>query len=240
MEDRLARGNGAPASTSQRTDRNGGESIVRECLSAAEALDAPALRRALSSASIGMSQVAVIDQILIPLMFEIGERWRAGTLRIAHEHLASAAVQAFLSDFSKVQIRPNAPTVVVATPQGQRHQIGAMMVASTAISEGWNVVYLGADIPLAEVASVCAQVRAAALALSITYPGDDPYLERELAELRQYVPDTSILVGGQSAEAYSGVFAESNATFVADLTVFRRKLEDLRHAPPRSPAIDRG
>ncbi|NIP80239.1 MAG: transcriptional regulator, partial [Gemmatimonadetes bacterium] len=42
--------------------------------------------------------------------------------------------------------------MLVATPAGDRHEIGALLVAAAALGTGWDVVYLGADLPASEIA----------------------------------------------------------------------------------------
>ena len=69
---------------------------------------------------------------------------------------------------------------LVATPAGQRHELGALMVAVAAATDGWKVTYLGADLPAAEIAATALQRKARAVALSIVHPVDDPNLPGEI------------------------------------------------------------
>src|SRR5687768_17192914 len=62
--------------------------------------------------------------------------------------------------------------LVVATPHGERHELGAWMVAITAALEGWNVTYLGADLPVEELLGAIGQTRAEAVGLSIVHAAD--------------------------------------------------------------------
>ena len=68
----------------------------------------------------------------------------------------------------------HAPVLVVATPAGQVHELGALLVGATAANLGWQVTYLGASLPAAEIAGAAQQRRARAVALSLVYPEDDP------------------------------------------------------------------
>jgi methanogenic corrinoid protein MtbC1 len=114
---------------------------LQRCISAVEELDAPALEAALAQSSVALGQRLMMDQVVAPLMQQVGDAWRQGTLRIVHEHMASAVVRTFLGQITQKQTQDaTAPTVVVTTPPGQVHEIGAMMVAATATSEGWRVV----------------------------------------------------------------------------------------------------
>jgi methylmalonyl-CoA mutase cobalamin-binding domain/chain len=122
-----------------------------------------------------------------------------------------------------------APVLVVATPAGQLHELGAVMVAAAAADAGWNVVYLGTSLPAAEIAGAAIQNRAKAVALSIVYPADDPNLPTELENLRRYLPPTThILAGGRSAAAYDEVLDQAGARWTDDLTEVYRWLDELR------------
>ena len=65
-----------------------------------------------------------------------------------------------------------APRLVVATPPGQVHELGALMVAVSAAAEGWAVTYLGPDLPVADLVSAVAQTDARAVAISVVYVPD--------------------------------------------------------------------
>ena len=110
--------------------------------------------------------------------------WRDGSLRQAHEHVATAVVRTYLGELNGAfQLPETAPELVVATPLGQLHELGALMAASIAVSEGWRATYLGPNLPAATIAEPALRREARAVALSILYPLDDPELPGELDEL---------------------------------------------------------
>ena len=200
------------------------------CLEAVEQLNAEALESAFLRASIALGRVAVIDQVLVPLAHQVGERWRAGSLRIVHEHLASAATRFFLDGLrSTTTIPASAPRIVITTPAGQPHELGALAAAATAATEGWNVSYLGANLPAEEIVAAVDHSQAQALALSIVYPPDDPHLGQELRTIRRSLPeDVAILIGGRAAVHYQQEISEIGATRLGDLPSFRHTLEEVR------------
>jgi DNA-binding transcriptional MerR regulator len=124
--------------------RRSEEEIVSACLNAIEALDAPALDRILSQAAVVFSKPFLLQNILMPLLYIIGDQWRDGILRIAHEHIASAVIRSFLSGLSHTYSpATGAPGIIVTTPAGQLHEIGALMIADVATAAGWKITYLG-------------------------------------------------------------------------------------------------
>ena len=113
-------------------------------------------------------------------MTGIGELWRGGTLTAAHEHFASAALRVWLGNAARpFGAVDEAPMLLVAMPAGQVHELGALLVGATAAHLGWQVTYLGASLPPAEIAGAAVQKRARAVALSLVYPEDDPWLPGE-------------------------------------------------------------
>jgi DNA-binding transcriptional MerR regulator/methylmalonyl-CoA mutase cobalamin-binding subunit len=206
-------------------------SVLERCLAAVQRLDARDLEVQLERGSLVLSRVRLLEKVLVPLMHAIGELWQQGTLRPAHEHMASAVVRSFVGGMrGAYQISGAAPHLIATTPAGQRHELGALIAAATAASEGWDVTYLGADLPAEEIAAAARQKGAAAVALSITYPPDDPRLGEELKRLRRLLfPDTPLLVGGRSAEAYADIFEEIAAQWVEEIPDLRRQLAHLRN-----------
>ena len=113
-----------------------------------------ALEAALLHARVALSHTAFIETLIMPLMQNIGELWREGTLRIMHEHLASAIVRSLLGSLvTTAGAPPTAPYLIVTTPAGQLHEIGALIIASVASTEGWRVTYLGPNLPAEDMAA---------------------------------------------------------------------------------------
>jgi methylmalonyl-CoA mutase cobalamin-binding domain/chain len=123
----------------------------------------------------------------------------------------------------------SAPGLVVATPAGQLHELGAVMVAAAAANLGWRVTYLGTSLPAAEIAGAALQNRARAVALSLVYPEDDPQLPQELEALRRFLPaDMQIVTGGRAAPSYGEVLHHIGAAISLDLDEFSRLLDGMR------------
>lgn len=200
------------------------------CLAAVEAVSPADLESALQRASVALSTPALLDQVLVPLLKEIGERYRHGGLRVSHEHAASAVVRTFLAQLvASHRIPERAPVLVLATPAGQRHELGALMAGVSAAAEGWKVIYLGPDLPAEEIAYAAIETKSSAVALSVVYPPDDPRIEDELRRLRRALPsDVVLFIGGLGAEGYKRVLKEIGAVPASDLYEFRRQLDQLR------------
>lgn len=200
-----------------------GDSLIAAALDATDRMDAEALERLLRAAALRLGADDMIEQVLAPLLFTIGSLWHQGVLRPAQEHVATAVIRRTLSWMMELAMpAPDAPCVVVGTPAGQHHEMGAMIAAAVIAGHGMRVLYLGADLPAQEIAAAALQSRARAVALSVVYPQDDPRLADEVLALRAAVPTAvGIIVGGAAAPAYAKAWRP------ADVTV-ARSLDDLR------------
>jgi MerR family transcriptional regulator, light-induced transcriptional regulator len=204
--------------------------FLDECIAAVKSLDAPGLEETLKRAAIELGAQGLLQRVIAPLVQAIGDLWRDGSITAAHEHFASAVIRIFLGHAARTFAgTENAPVIVVATPAGQIHELGALLAGAAAANLGWHVTYLGASLPAAEIAGAARQNRARAVALSLVYPEDDPRLEGELTRLHESLPpEVRLLVGGRATPAYHGVLEKIEATQVKDLAQLCSALDELR------------
>jgi len=211
------------------------ERVTEEAVAAVERLDADALEKILRRASVELGQPALLHHVMVPLIERIGDRWREGSLKVAHEHLATAVIRTFLGSVARSYALPStAPGLIVTTPAGQLHELGAILVAAAANHHGWRVTYLGPSLPAEEIAGAVQQDRARAVGLSIVYPEDDPHLDEELVRLRQLLsPDVAILAGGRAAHCYKSSLENIGAIQLEEIPALYATLERLRRATKR-------
>jgi DNA-binding transcriptional MerR regulator/methylmalonyl-CoA mutase cobalamin-binding subunit len=204
--------------------------FLGRCLVAAQRLEAGELEVQIERASVAFSRTHLIEKVLIPFLQQVGDLWYQGTLRPFHEHMASAVVRSFLGAlYGSCQTEVSAPQLVVTTPSRQHHELGALAAAATAAGEGWQVTYLGPELPPEEIAAAALQKDARAVGLSLTYPPDDPLLADDLRRLRRLLGSrTALLVGGRASPAYVRILSEIGALRIESLAELRRTLQDLR------------
>lgn len=207
----------------------GPHAFLEQSTRAVEKLDPKALEAVLMRSAMALGTLRFLDEVVAPLLRQIGERWLVGELTPGHEHAATAVVWRVLGTLANVaDYGVGAPAVVVGTPAGQHHELGALLVAALASASGWRVIYLGPDLPAEDIASVARESRAMAVALSVIYPPDDASLEAEIHALRARLPpDVSVLVGGASAGAYEQAISAAGCVLVHDLNGLQQALADL-------------
>lgn len=192
--------------------------------------DGNRLEAAFRRGALELSARELIEGVIAPLLTRVGAAWQEGEVTPGQEHLLSGIVMRTLGwILDSYRPAPDAPAVVVATPAGQRHNLGALLAAATAASGGWRPVYLGGDLPAAEIAAAARRTDASAVALSVVYPEDDPVVEEELRALVDDLPTgTAVLVGGRSAGSYAAVLEEVGARLLTGYDQLRRSLVELR------------
>ncbi len=195
------------------------EFFLRLALDAVKTLDQRALESALLQASVSVGRTLLFEGVIQPLLSAVGEEWNAGRIKVSHEHMATSVIRSFLGHLIETTVvDTNAPLIVVTTPTSHVHELGALMAAVTATGAGWQTMYLGPNLPAEDIASAVRQSKAAAVALSLIYPPDDPRLPGELRALRRLVGnDTLIIIGGESRGNYRKTIEEIRAVTVENL-----------------------
>ncbi|MEX2376037.1 MAG: B12-binding domain-containing protein, partial [Dehalococcoidia bacterium] len=97
----------------------------------------------------GHSLVEVELHVMRAALYHIGEQWAANKVSVAQEHIASAIVQSVMT-LALLRSTPSPATgqrVLVACVEGNNHAIGVRMVADAFQLAGWDVQFLGANVP---------------------------------------------------------------------------------------------
>jgi methylmalonyl-CoA mutase cobalamin-binding subunit len=196
------------------------------------ALDSEGLESELRRAAWAYGATVFLDAIATPLMRRMGDEWEAGQLSLAQEHLMSATLPAVIADVARSAGRAaTGPLLLMATPAGERHAIGALLAGAAASAEGWRVTYLGPDLPAAEIANAALKTGARAVGLSAIYVETPAPTVAEFRTLRSKLPaDVPLLAGGAGAVVLSAELTRAGARVLADLADLRSMLRALRRA----------
>jgi methanogenic corrinoid protein MtbC1 len=180
------------------------DEYVADALKAVQNMDGQALELTLMEAAVQFGPTKLLDQVMQPFMQTVGDLWLEGDIRMAHEHFASAVVRSILgSMIGGGRLEQSAPRLVTTTMSGHTHELGALMAAAAGAAAGWRPIYLGADLPIEDIARTVRQSRSRVCAISIIYPPDDPEVAPQLEKLRRLIgADVKLIVGGRAAVQY--------------------------------------
>lgn len=232
----LERSNSKTASFSvdATTDLDTPEQYVKAYVEAVKKYDSERLRRLLHRARIQFGQRPMIHKVICPLIHEIGQLWQQGEIRPSHEHVATFVIREILiTPVPGSHVSPSAPEVVICTPTGEVHELGALLVASSARDLGWRVTYLGTNLPTEEIVA-CVQARKArALAVSVVYPDCCPVIAENLQKIRQLMPSSmALIIGGRAARGYAQNIKDTNILWADDLNQLDQWLVQLSTEKP--------
>lgn len=139
-------------------------------------------------------------EVLAPGMFQIGELWCDGKVNVAQEHLAT---QITLGQMDKLRLIQSAPRslsyrVMVCCVEGEHHFIAARMAADLFQMEGWQVDFLGPDVPTAALIEIVSARRPNLLALSTTLQSNLRRTRALIKKIRKLPAVPYIIVGGRA------------------------------------------
>lgn len=153
--------------------------------------------------------------VVLPLLRQVGGRWEQGLLRPSQEHLISAIIRTTLGSLLRATARAGArETIVFAAPPGERHELGLLCGAVLASSAGFGVVYLGADVPAADIAHAARSSRARAIVMAATMPLMTSKADARV--LAEAAGAAGLWIGGSAAGPLAGAIGPT-ARVLSDL-----------------------
>jgi MerR family transcriptional regulator, light-induced transcriptional regulator len=148
--------------------------------------------------------------------YEIGRLWQSNIVSVAQEHYCTASAQLIMSQLYPYIFRSDRTfrgTIVAACVSGELHEIGARMLCDLLEMEGWNTIYLGANVPTAGVVAVLRDNHSNILAVSASMTFHIPAVREVIAAVRLASPETRILVGGYAFKIAPNLWRDVGADY---------------------------
>jgi len=154
-------------------------------------------------------------KILQPAQYEVGRLWECNAITVAEEHMATAITQSVMAQLYPLlpQQQPCYGRLVLTGVQGELHQLGGHMVADVLEARGWEVRFLGTNMPHAGILRVIEEQRPDAVGISTTMLFNLPKV-RDLITTIRALPGPQphrIVVGGAAFRAAPAAFREIGA-----------------------------
>lgn len=156
-----------------------------------------AIRDALEA---NLTTAEIDTHIIVPALWLIGDLWERGEIGVADEHLAtqiSIRILALQREAQRTFRERPTHKVMLATPAGEAHDVALRMVANLLRGAGYEVVMLGADVPVHELAGFAQRNRPDVVCLSATMPGSSDNLLVAIHEIQQAWPSATYVIGGR-------------------------------------------
>lgn len=198
--------------------------LVTRLAQALEQFDQVAVARLLGDALVALGPRAFVHEVVVPIVQRIGDGWAAGEVSIGGEHLFTATLRTLLSGLMRNRVG-DGPPVLLATPAGERHELGLLLVALLVLEASASVVYLGIDLPAADIVEAAQRTQARVVGLSLVAGDNRAVAAREVAALRKALPlDVELWLGGSDAARVAARTGNVRALVVNDLRTAETEL----------------
>lgn len=206
--------------------------LLARLIGSLEHFDIMRLDRQLADALLALGTRDFVREIAAPLLEEVGVRQADGRLSIADEHLMSGLMRNLLSGLVRSRTVPEGPAIVLATPSGERHEFGLLLVSLLMLDAGLTVFYLGADLPADQIVHAARRARVAAVGLGLVNAANRA---RAVAEIRAVEhalsPAVELWTGGRDAAAAIAEIGRSRALVLDDVDLLEHELARFRALP---------
>jgi methanogenic corrinoid protein MtbC1 len=174
-----------------------GRQYVDALLSSDERAAEIAIREAMDA---NLSTAEIDAEIIAPALWLVGELWQRGELSIADEHIAteiSIRVLALQREARRVASARACHRVLLAAPQADLHAVALRMLGNLLRDAGYDVVMLGADLPLDALGTAAIRYRPDVICLSSTLPGRIDQVVSAIEEVQRRRPRVGFVLGGR-------------------------------------------
>ena len=192
------------------------DQYARRMITAIAAFDEAALDVAYNDAMSLYPVDIVTIRLIMPLLRQLGERWQGRSGAIAEEHFFSVYLRNKLgARFHHQNLKNFGPKLIVACLPGEHHEFGVLLFALTANNRGFQIILLGADLPVAELIHVVAQTGSQAIVLAGSASLDCQALYQDIDHLTQQV-SIPVYIGGEAASSCRQQIERASAIPLAD------------------------
>ena len=151
----------------------------------------------------GLDPIQAYTTVVSPALFNAGDQWSTGAVSVAESHAATTVCRNVVGRLSLHSSRRGISkgTIVLACPQGERHQLPAAIAAGIFKASGYETVNCGAGVPLpAFVELVAATPRLIAVGISATMPDTQLAIAEMTTAVKDQMPEATVMVGGSVVE----------------------------------------
>jgi MerR family transcriptional regulator, light-induced transcriptional regulator len=211
----------ASAESSQVQGQEELSTLINELLDDVCRLDKRHLDARLAACGVFYPFTTLLTAVVTPLMHRLGDQWAAGEASIVSGHFAAMVLkQRVLSMLQATAWRSDAPILLCACPTGEFHELGLLTFAYTMQQEGWQVYYLGVNLPVSALLEACQQVQPALVALSLTHAAEPASRLDALQEIDVGIARTyPTCVGGQAIARYQQSLQPRHMTLCSTFSV---------------------
>jgi MerR family transcriptional regulator, light-induced transcriptional regulator len=165
---------------------------------ALDAFDEPSAQAVLDRLLAQLSLSAVLRDVVLPYLAELGQRWQDGEASVAVEHFATNVIRGRLAGLARGWGGGYGPRALLACPPGEEHDLALIVFGIVLNRHGWRIGYLGVNTPVEELERAVEATRPDLVVLAATVPGTFEALGAQLGALGRRAP---LALAGEGASA---------------------------------------
>jgi 5-methyltetrahydrofolate--homocysteine methyltransferase len=155
--------------------------------------------RASSKEAAHEAAVETLNEVLLPAMKEVGDKFGAGELILPFVLKSAECMKAAVAELEKYLIKQEGVSkgrLVICTVYGDVHDIGKNLVKTILVNNGYTVYDLGKQVPLQKILEKIVEVNADAVGLSALLVSTSKQMQYFVEQARQNGINTPVLCGG--------------------------------------------
>ena len=176
----------------------------------------------LDDALAAFTRETVVEQIVLPVMREIGDRWARGELSVAQEHFGTSVIRGRMLSLTRNWGAGVGPLALLACPPGEDHDIGLVAFGMVLRDRGWRITYLGTDTPIETVGAAAAELGPDVVVLAALSP---ERFEASAEPIKRLASRRRVVIGGEGA---TGELADRLGVEVLEDDPVRASIEPAR------------
>lgn len=158
-------------------------------------------------------------KIVQPALYDIGNLWERGKISVAEEHLVTSIVNRVMAsiytNFPKTKIKTKYKAIITSSAN-EYHEIGGRMVADLLELDGWNVYYLGANVPNENVIKLVKNIKPKLIGISVSMAFNLEKVENLITKIREFKNgQIKVMVGGLIFNLIPQIYEKVGADFWA-------------------------
>ncbi len=155
--------------------------------------------RTSSKEAVHEAAVETLNEVLLPAMKEVGDKFGAGELILPFVLKSAECMKAAVAELEKYLIKQEGVSkgkLVICTVYGDVHDIGKNLVKTILVNNGYTVYDLGKQVPLQKILEKINEVKADAVGLSALLVSTSKQMQYFVEHVRQNSMNMPVLCGG--------------------------------------------
>ena len=172
------------------------EDAAADLAASLDRLEEQAANTALDRLFAAYTVETVLQDVVLPYLHRLGERWEAGEISVAQENFASNLLRGRLLGLAQGWGQGQGPGAILACLPGEHHELGLLVFGVALRRRGWRITYLGTDSPVGAVADIARSLAPAVVVLLAMNP--ERFLDHA-HEIKQLANQVQVVIAGPGA-----------------------------------------